>query len=145
MSNVYMDNGTAVEVLRFEISTTVHDYQTDTTLWTGDVPDHLSEHYSVTECAEWATQWVDEVYGLPVALDDSAEDYSTFGMLGQSYNEHYRAGARYGITVCVVGIGKGYTLTHSNGHVDTFLSESEAVHTANYVYQPVLGTTEVTL
>jgi hypothetical protein len=149
MSQVYLEDGTRVQVIRFDISVTVHDYQTETTLWSGDVPQHLSEHYSVEECAEWATQWVDQVYGLPVESEGD-DGIAVFGMLEHSYTEQFRAGARYGISVCVAGKGKGYTVTwnDSGRGVETFLSENEAGKYAYYCGPAgtvTLGTTEVTL
>lgn len=147
MSHVYMDNGTAVAVLRFDIGVTLFDEQTGTMLFEGDVPEHLAQHMGTDECAEWATQWVDAAYGLSVVLEDS-EEVQTFGMLGQSYTEHYRAGARYTIGVCVIGKGKGYTVTTTDKGTETYvyLSESDAATAARYSGPTaVLGTTEVTL
>lgn len=145
MSNVYLEDGTAVPVLRYDMSVTVEDRQTQTVLWSGDVPVHLAEHYSTAEAAEWATQWVDAAYGLSVADYGTEEDVERYGWHDYSLTLYYYAGARYLITVNALAKGKGYTVTH-HGHTDVFLSESDAFRCAYYAGQhAILGTTEVTL
>jgi hypothetical protein len=147
MSHVYLEDGTAIPVLRFDMGVTVTDLQTDSVLWSGDVPAHLAEHYSTEEAAEWGTQWVDAAYGLQVLSehDTTDDDVVTFGMLGHSYVEHFRAGARYSISVTVAGKGKGFTVT-AHGETATFLTEKEAGRYAYYSGPgATLGITEVTL
>ena len=125
-------------IIRFDVAVTVEDLQTETVLWSGDVPGHLSEHYSIDECAEWASQWVDAVYGLPVAQsDDTVEQW---GMEGHSETVTYRAGARYLITVSSRAVGRGFTVSGA-----VFLTESAAMQHARYFPGAMLGTTEVTL
>ncbi len=150
MSQIYLEDGTRVTVERFDIGVTLYDEQTGTVLFEGDVPEHLTV-MGTDECAEWGTQWVDAAYGLPVVPQtdvDGNPDVMTFGMFGQSYTEHYRAGARYSIGVMVRGVAKGFTVTYKDGEPATFLTEEDAGKYAYYRGPArfiTMGTTEVTL
>lgn len=126
---------------RYMVTVTIENLATGQVNGAVDVPEHLAEHWSLDQMAEWAIGNDDEVAGMAFHYDETMEPVP-FGENGSSLAYFYRVGARHLLCASVVTLERRFTVVYPDDTEAVYSDETMAVLAAD-IGDGILGIREV--
>ena len=126
---------------RYMVTTVIEDLHTGQVNGAVDVPEHLSDHWSLDQMAEWAVANDDAVAGMAFHYDENMEP-TAFGENGSSLAYYYRVGARHLLTASVIVLERRFTVVYPDDTEAVYGDETMAALAAD-IGDGLLGIREV--
>lgn len=126
---------------RYMVTISIENLATGQVNGAVDVPEHLSEHWSLDQMAEWAIGNDDTVAGMAFHYADDMEPVP-FGENGASLAYYYRVGARHLLTASVMVLERRFTVVYPDDTEGVYGDETMAALAAD-IGDGILGIREV--
>lgn len=120
------------------VTVVITDLTTDRVTSIAELPEHL-HGWGHDFVAQWAVDRDDATFGRTAVIDENSE-CTYYGTDERSYVMHYRAGARYAVTLGVCYMVPTYRITFPDGDSLEFRTEDMAVTMAGSIEGSILGT-----